>query len=283
MNALFSRVPCLQVLVVVLLMAGNSVSHGQDSIAILPPFLDREQRPEWLSSIRLLNQDLTVLLYQNAAAVYLRDEFVNTGPDTIQAGLSLPALGYEVQDPHGSTRYSHGLFATMLWMDERRVPFETNQSGDDVWYSVRTKFPPRVSIRANAMYWVPTISGALEADQMADTSVIPEGDRSLLIILSKASMWQGTINSATCTLILKDGLLLSDSALQIEPETTIMTDSTLQWILEDAEPVGTDDILIRYTTIGQEHTDLGNLSAISRFMTTAAYQELREYVRKDEE
>jgi len=257
---------------------GVASSQSQDTIAIVPPFLDRQERDDWDGAIRLIRQDVVIFLYQNFATVYTEATFVNTSQELLNVEVSLPSMGYTVQDDAGRSINSKGLLGTRIWIEGQRVVPEVQQSGDDIWYSITPLFLPGKETEIRALLWVPTTLGQIGNSAAFDTSIIPRGQRELFIFFSNAAMWSEIVDQATFLIVLKDGLTGSDSMFQVYPKDPVYTDSTLQWSLEDTEPINEDNIVVRYNTTIQKRTPLNYIRKIYDFIMKDGFDELTRYV-----
>ena len=103
----------------------------------------------------------------------------------------------------------------------------------------------------------------------------------MMVCFSKAAMWNDDINSAKFTVILKDGLIPTDSLLEILPESYEQTDSLFKWELQNIEPTTENDIVIRYDTNGNTITPLNTLTKNYDYILKNSYDELLEYVRNE--
>jgi hypothetical protein len=211
--------------------------------------------------------------------VYVRALFVNTGTELLEVEIGLPAMGYTVTDEEGKRRDSKGFLGLRLWVERERIVSEIQQSGDDIWYSISPKLAAQQEITLNALFWIPTAVGQIPGGPASDTSFIPQGQRTLLILFGAASMWSELVKSARFTLVLRDGLIMADSIFAVHPKNYDQRDSTLQWLLKDREPTDEDNIVVRYTTVGLSNTPLNSLSQIVEYIGRRGYPTLLDYVQ----
>jgi hypothetical protein len=259
----------------------KSLAQEQDTIAIIPPFLDKYQRDDWSGMIELDRQETIILLYQNAAAVYMEADFNNKSSNSIRAEISLPSTGYTINDVDGKEWNSKGILGVKLWVDGESVTPEIQPYGDDIWYSILPIFKTDQKTNIKALFWLPTTYGAFDESGSTDTSFIEKGKRCMMVCFSKAAMWNDDINSAKFTVILKDGLIPTDSLLEILPESYEQTDSSFNWELQNIEPTTENDIVIRYDTNGNTITPLNTLTKNYDYILKYGYEELLEYVRNE--
>jgi hypothetical protein len=271
----------LLVLFIQIIFHYKSYAQDQDTVAIVPPFLDKQQRDDWSGMIELERQEATILLYQNAAAVYMEADFNNKGSDSIRAEISLPSTGYTVNDIDGKEWNSKGILGVRLWVDGESVSPDIQLYGDDVWYSILPVFKTDRKTNIKALFWLPTTYGAFDESGSTDTSIIRKGKRGMMVCFSKAAMWNGDVNSAKFTVILKDGLIPADSLLDIIPKNYEQTDSSFIWELQNIEPTTENDIVISYDTIGKIITPLNTLTKNYDYILKNSYDELLECVRNE--
>lgn len=246
-------------------------------LGIIPPFLDRQHRDDWESTLQLARQEFVVFLYRDAAVVYSEAEFVNTGSDTLRVELGLPSTGFGVGGESGEQDVSSGIRSVRLWIARGRVEPELHHDGGVDWLTVAPIFKPQVQTAVKALFWMET-SVAGDAGPMNGA-----GDRAISIPLSLASIWKNAIYSVDVTVVLKEGLTTDDSLFEADPDNYSVEDSVLTWSFRSIEPRESDDISILYNSPQPHIIDASTRENLSRFIIEHAYDEMLEYVRESEE
>jgi hypothetical protein len=240
-------------------------------VAIIPPFLDRLHRDDWESTLQLARQEFVVFLYHDAAVVYSEADFVNTGTDTLRVELGLPSTGYTIGKGLAEQDISSGVFGVQLWVSSERVKPKVHQGGDAEWVTVTPTFTPQVQTTVKALFWAETKIGD------------DPGDRAIGIPLSQAAIWKDVINSIDVTVVLKEGLVSSDSLFQADPDPSSIEDSVLTWSFSEIEPSTDQDISILYHSSRNQALSDDERESLSRFIIEHAYDEILEYARESDE
>jgi hypothetical protein len=251
-------------------MIASPQSEG-NPLAIIPPFLDPQQRDDWEGTLQLARQEFVVFLYRDAAVVYSEADFVNTGPDTLRVELGLPSAGFSTGGGLGEQDVSSGIHGVRLWLTHERVEPTLHHYGDVDWLSVTPVFTPQVQTTIKALFWVETPAGN------------DPGDRGIGIPLSRAAIWKDVINSVGVTVVLKEGLTAEDSLFEADPDNYSIEDSVLTWSFWSIEPGQSDDISILYNSPHPHIIDASTRENLSRFIIEHAYDEMLGYVRESEE
>jgi hypothetical protein len=254
----------------------SSSSIGQPTmqgnpIAIIPPFLDRLHRDDWESTLQLARQEFVVFLYHDAAVVYSEADFVNTGTDTLRVELGLPSTGYTIGKGLAEQDISSGVFGVQLWVSGERITPKVHQGGDAEWVTVTPTFTPQVQTTVKALFWTETTIGG------------DSGDRAIGIPLSQSAIWKDLINSIDVTVVLKEGLVSSDSLFQADPDPSSTEDSVLTWSFSGVEPSTDQDISILYHSSRNQPFNVDERDSLSRFVIEHAYDEILEYARENDE
>jgi hypothetical protein len=254
----------------------SSSSIGQPTmqgnpVAILPPFLDRLHRDDWESTLQLARQEFVVFLYHDAAVVYSEADFVNTGTDTLRVELGLPSTGFTIGKGLAEQDVSSGVFGVQLWVGGERVKPKLHQGGDAEWVTVTPTFTPQVQTTVKALFWAETTIGS------------DSGDRAIGIPLSQSAIWKGLINSIDVAVVLKEGLVSSDSLFQADPDPSSIEDSVLTWSFSEIEPSADQDISILYHSSRNRALNAHERESLSRFIIEHAYDEILEYARESDE
>jgi hypothetical protein len=260
--------------VLITFLSGSSTAQSPmqgNPVAIIPPFLDRLHRDDWESTLQLARQEFVVFLYRDAAVVYSGADFVNTGMDTLRVELGLPSTGYTIGKGLAEQDVSSGVFGVQLWVSGERVKPEIHQGGDAEWVTVTPTFTPRVQTTVKALFWVETSIGG------------DSGDRAIGIPLSQSAIWKDLIKSIEVTVVLKEGLVSSDSLFQADPEPSSIEDSVLTWSFSEIEPGTDQDISILYHFSRNQALSEDERERLSRFIIEHAYDEILEYVRESDE
>ena len=71
------------------------VSQGENSLAIIPLFHDRQHTSGVESPLQLQHQKCIFFVYRDVVAVYAEAELVNTGMEPLLQELALPSRGHE--------------------------------------------------------------------------------------------------------------------------------------------------------------------------------------------
>jgi hypothetical protein len=255
----------------------TSQAQEQDTIAIIPPFLDKYQRDDWSGALELDRQEVVVFLYQNAAAVYMEADFNNLGVDSVSAEIGLPSTGYTIQDYENKEWNSKGLLGVKIWVDGEGMAPDLEEYSGDIWYSITPLFRVNQKTNIKTLFWVPTTYGDLDESGLSDSLRIKPGKRSLMICFSKAAMWKEDVNLSNFTVILKDGLNSSDETMEVFPKYYTETDSSFFWSMENIEPTSENDIIIRYNTKRLTKTSLNTLIKVHDYILEKSYNELIDY------
>jgi len=253
----------------------------QDFFALIPPFFDRQHHDDWESSLALKRQEFVILLYQNAAVVFSQATFVNTGSLPLTVELALPSTGYAAREVLGATGTSNGLLGVRAWVDDERAKPELLRDSEAEWVVISPLFHPARETRVRAMFWVQTSLVDLDSLPSLENKPISQGERAVWVLLSKAAIWKSSIDEAKVTLILKDGLAITDSTLNLTPPTYDAHDSTVTWTSRNIEPSTNDDILAAYLTSGYLPTAGDTMEQLARVALEDGYDELLEYTREE--
>jgi hypothetical protein len=240
-------------------------------VAIIPPFLDRLHRDDWETTLQLARQEFVVFLYHDAAVVYSEADFVNTGADTLRVELGLPSTGYTIGRGLAEQDVSSGIFGIQLWVRGERIKPKVHQGGDADWVTVTPTFTPQVQTTVKALFWAETTIGG------------DSGDRGIGIPLSQSAIWKGLINSVDVTVVLKEGLISSDSLFQADPDPSSIEDSVLTWSFSEVEPSTDQDISILYHSSRNQALNADERESLSRFIIEHAYDEILEYALESDE
>jgi hypothetical protein len=244
---------------------------GGNPLAIIPPFLDRQHRDDWESTLQLTRQEFVVFLYRDAAVVYSEADFVNTGSDTLRVELGLPSTGFATNQESGGQDISSGIRDVRLWLTRERIKPMLHHEGQVDWLTVTAVFTPQVQTTMKALFWVETPTGN------------DPGDRAISIPVSEAAIWKDAINSVDVTVILKEGITADDSSFEADPDSYSVEDSVLTWSFGDIEPSQSDDISILYNSTQPHFIDAGIRGKLSKFIIERVYDEMLDYVRESEE
>jgi hypothetical protein len=240
-------------------------------LAIIPPFLDRQHRDYWESTLQLAKQELVVFLYRDAAVVYSEAVFVNTGSETLRVELGLPSAGFSVAGGPGEQDFSLGIRDARLWVAREKVEPALHHDGGVDWLTVTPVFAPRVQTRIQALFWM-------------ETSVGHDGsDRAIWIPVSQAAIWEDVIESLDVTVVLKEGLTADDSLFEADPDNYSVEDSVLTWSFLDIEPSPSEDISVIYNLHTSQVLDATARENLSRLIVDRIYDEILEYVSEEEE
>jgi hypothetical protein len=249
---------------------GQPTMQG-NPVAIIPPFLDRLHRDDWESTLQLARQEFVVFLYHNAAVVYSEADFVNTGTDTLRVELGLPSTGYTIGKGLAEQDISSGVFGIQLWVSSERVKPKVHQGGDAEWVTVTPTFTPQIQTTVKALFWAETTIGG------------DSGDRAIGIPLSQSAIWKDLINSIDVTVVLREGLVSSDSLFQADPDPSSVEDSVLTWSFSEIEPNTDQDISILYHSSRNQALNEDERESLSRSVIEHAYDEILEYARESDE
>jgi hypothetical protein len=266
-----------RVLPILLLMAplsGSSNAQSQmqgNPVAIIPPFLDRLHRDDWESTLQLARQEFVVFLYHDAAVVYSEAEFVNTGIDTLHVEVGLPSTAYTIGKGLAEQDVSSGVFGVQLWVSGERVKPKLHEDVDAEWVTMTPTFTPQVQTTVKALFWAETTIGG------------DSGDRGIGLPLSQSAIWRDPINSIDVTVVLKEGLVSSDSLFQTDPEPSSIEDSVLTWSFSEIEPSTDQDISILYHSSRNQPPNADERDSLSRFIIEHAFDEILEYARESDE
>jgi hypothetical protein len=268
--------PKLLFLILLLTAFLSSSSTAQPTMqgnpfAIIPPFLDRLHRDDWETTLQLARQEFVVFLYHDAAVVYSEADFVNTGADTLRVELGLPSTGYTIGRGLAEQDVSSGIFGIQLWVRGERIKPKVHQGGDAEWVTVTPTFTPQVQTTVKALFWAETTIGG------------DSGDRGIGIPLSQSAIWKGLINSVDVTVVLKEGLISSDSLFQADPDPSSIEDSVLTWSFSEVEPSTDQDISILYHSSRNQALNADERESLSRFIIEHAYDEILEYALESDE
>jgi hypothetical protein len=266
---------CILLISILIVFISNTViacpqSEG-NPLAIIPPFLDRQHRNDWETTLQLARQEFVVFLYRDAAVVYSEADFVNTGSDPLRVELGLPSKGFACDEKSGGQDISSGIRDVQLWLARERIGPILHQEGEVDWLTVTAVFSPQVQTTIKALFWVETPAGS------------DPGDRAIEIPVSQAAIWEDVINSVDVTVILKEGITTDDSLFEADPDNYSVEDSVLTWSLENIEPSQSDDISILYNSPQPHFIDASIRENLSEFITGHVYDEILEYVRESEE
>jgi hypothetical protein len=266
---------CLLLISALVVLSTNTIiacpqSEG-NSLAIIPPFLDRQHRDDWESALQLTRQEFVVFLYRDAAVVYSEADFVNTGSDTLRVELGLPSTGFACDEDSGAQDFSTGIRDVQIWLARERMEPVLRHDAEVDWFTITPLFTPQVQTTVRALFWV-------EAPIGADSV-----DRAISIPVSQAAIWKDVINSVDVTVILKEGITADDSSFEADPDSYSVEDSVLTWSFMDTEPSQTDDISILYNSPQPHFIDASIRGKLSRFITEHVYDEMLDYVRESEE
>jgi hypothetical protein len=261
----------------------SSFAQNQNYIAIIPALMDRQHTDEWGSPLQLTQQRFILQLYHNAAAVYSEADFINTGDDTVTAELAIPSIGFHLQN-HSSWAYqSNGLLGLRWWVAGERVEAALITDEPAEWYTINPVFPPGITTKVKALFWVQTSLTDIDSIPGIDTLIIPAGERGFVIDIADASVWKDDISSVEVTVIMKEGLTPRDTLL-VDPDDYDATDSTLTWNLSDVEPDLFDNIFIRYNSDNYRNAPKNTMEELNAYIVGEGYNDLLEYVRQlDEE
>ena len=221
--------------------------------------------------MQLARQEFVIFLYGDAAVVYSEADFVDTGMDTLRVELGLPSTGYTIGKGLAEQDVSSGVFGVQLWVSGERIKPKLHGDVDVEWVTVTPTFAPRVQTTVRALFWVETGIGG------------DSGDRAIGIPLSQSAIWKDLINSVDVTVVLKEGLVASDSLFQAEPDPYSVEDSILTWAFSEIEPSTDGDISILYHSSRHQALNADERESLSRFIVEHAYDEILEYVRESEE
>lgn len=243
----------------------------RNPLAIIPPFLDRQHRDYWESTLQLGRQEFVVFLYRDAAVVYSEADFVNTGSETLRVELGLPSTGFSTAAGPGEQDFSSGIRDVRLWVASQRVePMQYHDGGVD-WLTVTPVFAPQVQTRVEALFW-------------AETSVGDDAsDRALWIPVSQAAIWKDVIKSLDVTVVLKEGLAADDSLFEADPDNYSVEDSVLTWSFWSVEPSPGEDISVVYNSHEGRILNAAARESLSKLIIEHVYDEILEYVREEEE
>ena len=257
----------------------NPVAAQPSSVvAIIPPFLDQQQRNDWEGMLQLTHQEFTIFLYQGAAIVYADAHFVNTGEDPLEIELGLPSTGFVVTDEQGTQKASNGILGVQLWVKGERALTEVTQVGNAEWYVVRPTFPPHRETNVKTLFWVQTSLTDVDSVPGLETVPIAPGKRSLLIPLNQATIWKDVIHSIHVTVVAKNGVARPAAKFTAQPDTYDNVDSVYTWVHWDVEPSMFDDISIEYKTDRLQKTGLNTMKKLSKYLQETGYDKLMEYV-----
>jgi hypothetical protein len=256
------------------------IAQGQESIyvALVPPFLDPQQRNDWEGMLQLAHQEFIIFLYQDAAIVYSDAHFVNTGEDPLEIELGIPSTGFVVTDEQGTQEASNGILGVRLWVEGERALTEVIQVGNAEWYVVRPTFPPHRETNVKTLFWVQTSLTDVDSVPGLETVPIAPGKRSLLIPLNQAAVWKDVIHSIHVTVVAKNGVARPAAKFTAQPDTYDNVDSVYTWVHWDVEPSIFDDISIEYTTDRLQKTGLNTMKKLSKYIQETGYDKLMEYV-----
>ena len=252
-------------------MALASPPKQSNRVAIIAPFLDRQHRDDWESTLQLARLEFVVFLYQDAAVVYSEADFVNTGTETMRTELGLPSAGFIAGAGSSEQDISRGILGVRLWVAGERFEPEIRRDGDVEWFTITPVFKPQVQTRVKSLFWVETTVGNDPAD------------RAVGILLSHAAIWKDVINSVDVTVVLKEGLTVADSLFEADPDNYSVEDSVLTWSFWNIDPTANEDISILYSSHRNQALDSIARESLSRFIIEQAYDEMLEYVREIEE
>ena len=277
----FGRI--LWVILLSFILFSFSFPQSQDKkfLAIIPTFHDREEYSE--NPIQLVHQEFVLFLYQDAAAVYLRADFVNTSVESVTSGFSLPSTGHDENGNEPGGRISNGILDVILWVEGEKISPELIHEGEEDLYTIDMKFGPSETRNVNALFWAQTSLTDYDATPGLDTAIIPGGKRGLMVDIAHASAWNDIVESIGITAVLKEGLSAEDKSFSAVPETYAAEDSVLSWKFENIEPSYENNIFIWYSAPDRRRQEFGSMEKLSKHIVHIAYDELLEYIRQFQE
>ena len=255
-------------------------SHEEDTLAVLPPYLQRDGEEE---NIEMVSMRIMIALYANGAAVFSEAAFRNNSSYQQNVEVGLPSDGFSASGPDGIPLSSKGLLGLEMWVGGEKVLPDAEQYGDELWYLIMPSFPEEGQLTIRCRFWMSTTEGPYPDNPSADTTLFDAGKRTLVVPMQRSAMWSGFISNATVAVKFIDGLADPDSGCVIRPEDFVMQDSLIVWSLDNLEPSADQDIVIQCETGGTGGGRLNSLSEMSAYFTETGYKDLMDAVDQQDQ
>jgi hypothetical protein len=269
----------------VLLITLFSLTKAQEKkyLAIIPTFHDRLNTSGSEGPLRLQSQQFVLFVYQNAVAVYSEADFVNTGMNTLSQEFALPSTGHDANGVQQGGRISTGILSARMWVQGKRIVPDFMDNGNEEWYVIRTQFAPGERQKIKALFWAETSFTDLDSLPGLDTVMISNGKRGFMIDLEHTAIWNGPIETLSINAILMQGMDAKQEAFSADPDTYQFQDSTFSWKFQNIEPTAFDNIVVQFSSIGNQVSEYNTMAKLSAYIVKVAYNNLLNYVGKMDE
>jgi len=233
-----------------LFTASTVAAQDGDVTAVVPPLVmgpagEGDDEP----AVDLLDQRITVSLFQDAAFVHLGNLIENPLDDSTDFTVSLSVGGYALTTAGDTLTAASGLLDVDLWNGEESAAAELRESDSTTDETLEVSLAPHATATIEALFWVPTMVPAVPVGGGSDSAVIPPGERVLTILLGGASPDQDVANTSQATVVFADGLSPLDSLVSFDPLPDDQTDSAVTWNWSETDEAPAERIVIRYRTL----------------------------------
>jgi hypothetical protein len=258
----------------------QSKAEDKEYIAIIPVFHDRLNTSGFESSLRLQSQQFVLFVYQNGVVVYSEANFINTGIDSFSQEFALPSKGHDENGSLPGGRISTGIMSAQLWLQGKKIVPEVINDGNEDWYTIRTHFAPGEQCKVKALFWVQTSLEEVDVMPGFDTVTIEDGKRGFMVDLAHAAIWNREIESININTVLLQGVNATDESFTAVPKTYELQNSTLLWKLYEVEPSLDDNVLVFYSSFGDQTLKYNTIEKLSTYFVKSVYDNLVNYAKK---